>query len=89
MGGDLCYDVNFDEIKDSLLKRSCNNIVEDVESFIISPEDQTVPTDVQTVEGERLLADETVSLHSVLNSLVAEPGRTGAERQLRGVSEKA
>ena len=89
MGGDLCYDVNFDEIKDSLLKCSCNNIVEDVESFIISPEDQTVPTDVQTVERERLLADETVSLHSVLNSLVAEPGRTGAERQLRGVSEKA
>ena len=51
--------------------------MEDVESFFISPEDQTVPTDVQTVERERLLADETVSLHSVLNSLVAEPGRTG------------
>ena len=51
--------------------------MEDVESFIISPEDQTVPTDVQTVERKRLLADETVSLHSVLHSLVAEPGRTG------------
>ena len=59
--------------------------MEDVESFIVSSEDETVPTHVEAVERERLPADEAVCLHSVLHCLVAQPGGHGGECELRGV----
>ena len=54
--------------------------MEDVEGLIISPEDDAVTEDVETVEREGLPADQTVGLHPVLDSLVAQPGRDVTER---------
>ena len=54
--------------------------MEDVESLIISSEDDAVTEDVETVERERLPADQTVGLHPVLDSLVTQPGRDVTER---------
>ena len=53
--------------------------MEDVESLIISSEDDAVTEDVETVEREGLPADQTVGLHPVLNGLVTEPGRDVTE----------
>ena len=53
--------------------------MEDVESLVVSPEYDAVPEDVETVERERLPADQTVGLHPVLDSLVAQPGRDMTE----------
>ena len=54
--------------------------MEDVEGLIISTEDDAVTEDVETVEREGLPADQTVGLHSVLDSFVAQPGRDVTER---------
>ena len=54
--------------------------MEDVEGLIISPEDDAVTEDVETVEREGLPADQTVGLHPVLDGLVAQPGRDVTER---------
>ena len=54
--------------------------MEDVESLIISSEDDAVTEDVETVERERLPADQTVGLHPVLDSLVTQSGRDVTER---------
>ena len=53
--------------------------MEDVESLVVPPEDDAVPEDVETVERERLPADQTVGLHPVFDCLVAQPGRDMTE----------
>ena len=65
---------------------SGNDIVKDVEGFIISSKDEAVPAHVQTVERERLPAHQTVSLHPVLHCLVAQPGRDCVQSELGGVA---
>ena len=45
-----------------------------IECFAVSSKDYTASNNIQSVDRERLLAHQTVSLHPVLDCFITEPG---------------
>ena len=53
---------------------SSNHVMKHIECFAVSSKDYTASNNIQSVDRERLLAHQTVSLHPVLDCFITEPG---------------